>query len=125
MIEEARSKIIGDGFQFVKGKSRSKQMSDAEEQKQQPARRRKLSKDMRDQRLKEIEEDCRDLAERLRFKEKRIAAYGNSREYMKCDEMKEEMTALKHKRRELEAEAKHLKKSSSQSWWYFDSKKQS
>ena len=78
---------------------------------------------MREQRLREIEEDCKDIAERLSFKSKRFAAYENSREYKRCDEVKEEMTALKHQRRELEAEAKRLKKSSSQSRWYFDSKK--
>ena len=123
LIDEARSKIIAEGFQFVKGKSRSKKMADPDEQ-QRPAKRRKLSKDVREQRLKEIEEDCKDIAERLSFKEKRIAAYENSREYKKCDEVKEEITALKHQRRQLEAEAKCLKKSSSQSRWYFDSKKQ-
>ena len=55
---------------------------------------------MREQRLREIEEDCKDIAERLSFKAKRIAAYENSREYKRCDEVKEEMTALKHQRRE-------------------------
>ena len=74
---------------------------------------------MSEQRLKEIEEDCKDIAERLTFKEKRIAAYENSREYKKCDDVKEEMTAVKHQHRQLEAEAKRLKKSSSQSRWYF------
>ena len=77
---------------------------------------------MREQRLKEIEEDCKDIAERLTFKEKRIAAYENSREYKKCDDVKEEMVALKQCR-QLEAEAKCLKKFS-QSRWYF-AKKQS
>ena len=123
LIEESRSKIIAEGFQFVKGKSCSKKVAGPDEQ-QRPAKRRKLSKDMREQRLKEIEEDCKDIAERLTFKEKRIAAYENSREYKKCDDVKEEMMALKQKRRQLEAEAKRLKKSSSQSRWYFDFKKQ-
>ena len=113
MIEESRSKIIAEGFQFVKGKSRSKKVAGPDEQ-QRPAKRRKLSKDMREQRLKEIEEDCKDIAERLTFKEKRIAAYENSREYKKCDDVKEEMI---HQCRQLEAEAKRLKKSSSQSRW--------
>ena len=49
-----------------------------------------------------------DIAERLSFKEKRIAAYESSREYKKCNEMKEEMTTLKQ-HCQLEAEANHLK----------------
>ena len=68
-------------------------MADPNEE-QHPAKRRKPSKDMHEQQLQEIEEDCKDIS----FKEKRTAAYENSREYKKCDEVKEEMTALKHQR---------------------------
>ena len=87
---------------------------DADEQ-QPPTKRRKISKDMRLQRMKDIDEDCQDLTERIAYKEKRIVAYENSRDYKKCDEMKEEITALKHQRRQLQSEAKGLKKSNTQS----------
>ena len=56
-----------------------------------------------------------DLTERIAYKGKRIVAYENSRDYKKCDEMKEEITALKHQCRKLQSEAKGLKKSNTQS----------
>jgi hypothetical protein len=122
LMAEARKKIIDEGFQFAKGKSRSKFLMDADEQ-QPPTKRRKLSKDMRQQRMKDIDEDCQDLTERIAYKEKRIVAYENSRDYKKCDEMKEEISALKHQRRQLQSEAKRLNKSNTQSKWYFEGKK--
>ena len=59
-MAEARKKIIDEGFQFAKGKSRSKFLMDADEQ-QPPTKRRKISKDKHLQRMKDIDEDCQDL----------------------------------------------------------------
>ena len=39
--------------------------------------------------MEETEEDCKGITERIKFKERRIAAYENSRDYKKCDEVKE------------------------------------
>ena len=96
LMEEARNLIIEEGFQFVKGKSRSKKVVDLPSDDDPPVKRQKLSRDMREQRMKDIKEDCKDLTDRIKFKEKRITAYENSRDYRKCDEVKEEITALKH-----------------------------
>ena len=57
----------------------------------------------------------RDLNDWIGFKDKRISATLNMMEYKKCDGIKEEVTTLKHKRHELEAELKRLQKSSRQS----------
>ena len=119
LMEEARCKIIDEGFQFLKGKSCSKKGNDSSEQPPHHPKRRKLSKDMRDERLREIEDDCKDISVRIDYKEKRIAMYENSRDYKKCDDVKEEITALRHQRRELEAEAKGLRRSNIQSKWNF------
>ena len=70
-------------------------------EQQPPSKRSKLSKDMRAQRMKDIE-DCQDLTDRIKYKEKRIAAYESSRDYKKCDEVKEEITVLKQQRHQLE-----------------------
>ena len=53
---------MDEGFQFAKGKSRSKYLMDPDEQ-QPPSKRRKLSKGMCAQRMKDIEEDCQDLTD--------------------------------------------------------------
>ena len=117
LMEDAREKIIADGFQFVKGKSRSKKCQDPSAVPPTP-KRQKTSQTIRDQRLKDIEEDCKDIDDRIRYKERRIFAYENVKDYKKCDEVKEEVTSLKRQRRELQAERRRLQKSNSQSKWY-------
>ena len=51
----------------------------------------------------------RDLKDRIGFKEKRRFAAENVKDYKKCDEITEEISSLKHRCRELEAEFKYLK----------------
>ena len=43
MIEAAREKVIADGFQFVKGKSRSKKLQNDDEDQEPVPKRPKLS----------------------------------------------------------------------------------
>ena len=99
LMEVARQKIL-EGFQFVKGKSRSKRGANPDDTMSTP-QHRKTSKDMREGRMKNIEEDCQDLADRISYKEKRIRACENIADYKRCDELKEEVSALKRQRREL------------------------
>ena len=87
LIDAARDKIIEQGFQFVKGKSRSKKCASNSDNMPAP-KRRMSSQDIRDKRMKAIEEDCQDLSDRISFKEKRIVACENMRDYKKCDELK-------------------------------------
>ena len=108
LMDEARAKIIKDGFQFVKGKSRSTRGEEPV-----VAKRQYHNQGMREQRLRSIEEDCQDLADRILFKEKRITTFANVMDYKKCDELKEEVMALKQERRQLEEEARALRKSNS------------
>jgi polyhydroxyalkanoate synthesis regulator phasin len=103
LIDTARIKIIDEGFIFVKGHSRSNK-SDEEPRPKRP----KISQDVREKRMKDVEEDLADLKERISFKEKRIAEYINISDYKKCDELKEEVTILKKQQRELQAELKRL-----------------
>ena len=118
LIEAARSKVIEDGFQFVKGKSRSKKGVDTTSIAE-PKPRQKTSQELRERRLKEIEEDLKDLADCIRFKENRISAHESAKEYKKCDDILEEVSVLKQKCRELNAEHKRIDKSNSQSKWYY------
>lgn len=53
LMEEALNLIIDEGFQFVKGKSRSKKMVDLPDD-DPPPKRQKLSKDVCEQRMKKI-----------------------------------------------------------------------
>ena len=106
LMDAARDKIIADGFQFAKGKSRSKSLTpEAAEPK---PKRQKLTQDVREKRLKDVEEDMSDLKEQIQFKERRISGYLAVSDYKKCDEIKEETIQLKKQLRELEAEKSDL-----------------
>ena len=116
LMELAREKLLADGFRFVKGKSRSKKLASPAEGSKQ--KRTKLSQEIRDKRLNELQEDISDLKERLTFKEKRIEERLNLRDYKKCDDLKEEVMELRKKLRETELEKKTLSKSNRRSLLY-------
>ena len=103
-MDAARQKIMDDGFEFVKGRSRSKKDSDLS----LSTPRRKQNKDFREERLKEVSEEISDLNERIGYKERRIEGALNNKNYKKADDIKEEIIALKQKRKESEAERKRL-----------------
>ena len=105
LITIARKKIINEGFQFKKGKSRSKRGS------YQPTEQQKFSKTsqaFRERRLVEIEEKVTDIGDLITFKENRITECIIISDYEKCDCLKKEIMALKQDRRELLAEKENL-----------------
>lgn len=116
-MEEARA---DEGFQFVKGKSHSKRCVDPDDSQPTPKRCR-CSKDLREERMKNIEEDCKDINDHVSFK-KRIRACENMSDYKKCDELKEEILLLKQQRCELQSELKRLERVAYQSAWYYRKK---
>ena len=61
------------------------------------------------------------MNDRLKFKDGKISGALNMKDYKKCDEIKE-VTTIKHKRWELEAELKRLQKSTRQSRYYYNKK---
>ena len=67
LMDAARAQIINEGFQFVKGKLRSKRDADGDA----PALKRRIfSQNLRDQRMQEIEEGCKDFSDRIGYKER-------------------------------------------------------
>lgn len=106
LIEKAREKIIADGFEFAKGKSRSKKGLETTTTRPPPLKRRRLSRETQSQRLHDIKEDYKDLNDRIKFKEKRISAYKNVNDYKKCDELLEAVSELKKQRRLLKLRRK-------------------
>ena len=116
LMELVREKLLADGFCFVKGKSRSKKLACPAEGSKQ--KRTKLSQEIRDKRLNELQEDISDLKERLTFMEKRVEERLNLRDYKKCDDLKEEVMELRKKLRETELEKKTLSKSNRRSLLY-------
>ena len=103
LLERARSKVSTEGYNFKKGKSRSKKYGEGSAMESTP-KRPKFDEDMRRKRKKELEEDIEDLTQVIRFKEKRCSQAETTRNYKVCDQLTEEQMELKKKRRELEAE---------------------
>ena len=58
-------------------------------------KRIKLTQQVRETRMRNLEEDINDLKDRISFKEKRISAAEAVRDYKRCDEITEELSQLK------------------------------
>lgn len=119
LIQAARSKIISDGFQFVKGKSRSK--LDGDDCPSTP-KRKKSNVDLRRKRVHDLQEDFKDLNDRIGFKEQRRTAAQNIKDYKKCEDITEEISSLRRNRREIEMELTQLETKNRKSKWYFQKK---
>lgn len=105
LLEAAQEAVYNSGYCFKKGHSRSKRFSsDATETVKRP----KLNRDIREKRIQHIEEELKDLRQRISFKEKRVYAAENMKNYKVCDEITGEITEIKAKCRELEEELKLL-----------------
>ncbi len=114
LLELARTKVRNDVYKFKKGKSRSKQA-----QCDAPApKRAKTSATLRVKHVTELEEDIKDLDDRLNFKEKRLDQATLTRNYKDCDQLTEEMASLKKQRREYIEELRLWKRKQQQANWY-------
>lgn len=107
LLENARKKVAEDGYCFKKGKSRSNVygVSDAEPS---VSKRPKLDQTMREERIKDLEEDIADVSSHIAFKEKRRAQAETVQNYKACDELTQEILERKGRKRELEKELKLL-----------------
>lgn len=106
-------------YQFKKGKSRSKRCTPSEPQS---AKRAKLSHDLREERIKVIQEELTNLKERLSYKHKRRLAAETVKNYKLCDEISEEIGTVSKKSNELKQELAELMKKDSRSKVYHKNK---
>lgn len=117
LLTLARVKV-NEVYSFKKGKSRSKQLDNPPTPK-----RPKTSENIRSKHISELEEDIKDLCDRLKYKEKMRDSANMSRNYKLCDQLTEEMSVLKGKRRECEKELNTWKRKQQQAAWYTLKKK--
>lgn len=106
LIAMARQKIIDEGFEFKKGKSRSKKGN--AEPIEQKSKHQKNNSQFQEKWLIEIEKKVSDISDRITSKEKRITECIGNSDYEKCDCLKNDIMALKQDRRELLAEKDRL-----------------
>ena len=108
LMEAAKDEVYASGYKFKKGRSRSKRFLSSSSSN--TPKRQNLNKDIRESRINDIKEEIEDINRRISFKEKRVSAAENMKNYKTCDEITGEISELKTKRHELESELKELQK---------------
>ena len=81
LLNMAQEKVRNSGYQFKKGKSRSKK---AASQAPLP-KRTKITPDLRAQRISYLQEDIKDINDQLSFKQKRCDIAASVENYKLCD----------------------------------------
>ena len=105
LLENARKKVADDGYCFKKGKSRSKvygSSDDAPTTSKHP----KLDQTMREDKIKDLEEDITDISSHIAFKEKHHMQAETVKNYKTCDELTQEILECKGRKTELEKQLK-------------------
>ena len=102
-------------FHFKKGKSRAKKymMSEASS----VPKRLKIGSDFHENRMKAVEEELKNVGERIQYKEKRWITAENVWNYKLFDNHTLELGDLRKQRRELESEMQLLKKEQKLQWY--------
>ncbi len=121
LLEEARTKVHQSGYQYKKGKSRSRKLN-TDDGSTTP-KRRKTNALFRLNRIAELDDRIKDLNDQIGFKEKRRECASNMKNYKECDYLTEQMSTLKSERRQLQVELASLTEKQGKSTWYHRTKK--
>lgn len=119
LFKLAQEKVYQDGYQYKKGKSRSKRY--LPEDDTQP-NRPKLDSNTRRERIMEIQDLISDIDRTIGFKQRRIETAAATRNFKTCDELSQEISSLKSERKEYTAELALLQKKAAKSSWYYKHK---
>ena len=116
LLELARDKVCESGYNFVKGRSRSKRLAPTDEAPR-PSRA-KISAEVRQKRITALEEDLANLDQQIGFKEKRRQQSENTRNYKLCEEITQEIGICKQQRRQLSDELNQYREKERKAKWY-------
>ena len=117
LLEEARKCLDRSGYQYKKGKSRSKHFGSGSSTDELPTRP-KIDKEVRDIRIRQIKEQLSALKDQIHFKEKRIEHGVAQKDFKLCDGLADELHVLKEKRNSFELELQSLLKKEKKADWY-------
>ena len=106
LLESSCKQVDESGYVYKKGKSRSRKLNPTSPTK----KRKKISQSFLVQRLTELQERIKELSDHIGYKQKHLDQANNIQNYKECDELSEQISALKGDRRKLEAEQKALMK---------------
>ena len=117
LLQYAQERVEEDGYVFKKGKSRAKRHS-TDKEGTSKIKRPKTTEAVRLNRIAAINDELKSLDERLMYKNKEREMASNVKQYRRCEELTREMSELKEKKREYEAEKKLLDRKQMKSAWY-------
>lgn len=118
MFELARAKVHEDGYNYKKGHSRSKKHQTVVEGDEPAVKRVKVNAEERQRRIAELTEEISELNRRMTFKERRIEEATLSRNFRACDDLASEVSELKSRRKELNAELAKFQQKAKKATYY-------
>ena len=117
VVNLARDKVHQQGYNFAKGKSRSKRFASPPQDTPKPTRT-KISSDVRQKRISALREDMANIDKQLTFKNKRHQQAETVRNYKMCEDITEEIKFVMKQNRELSEELTKLQEKDWRAKWY-------
>ena len=125
LLDLARQQVVEQGYNFKKGKSRSKRFcSESDGESAPKPTRRKINEEIRHQTIVGLREQITDLDKQVSYKEKRRDQAEGNRDYRTCDALMTEINELKAQRREVNVQLKAFESKEKQAAWYIRRKRE-
>lgn len=115
LLDLARQAVHSSGFQYAKKRSRSKALSENKDDEDNSTKRVKMSTELRQERIKELTEDVKDMNLQLSLFTKQREKNINSLQFQDAISVTDEMSKLKKAKREKDAELTLLLKKDAKS----------
>ena len=114
LMEKAKKAVLESGFEFAKGKSRSKQVSSSDSTPPTP-KRKKISTEFRAKHIRALEDE---IKEQLKFKSKPREQAESTKSYRLCEDITEEIRCMRRMINTKSEELSELRKKDSKALWY-------
>lgn len=124
LLELAKDRLHESGYVYAKGKSRSRKFNPLDEMEERP-KREKIDQREKQHRIDTLKEQLQDNNKHIGIKEKRIEQAQGLQNFKLCDQLSDEVTLLKKKRREIESALRALERKEQRSVRYFARKSSS
>ena len=121
LLQLSREEVDKSGYQYKKKQSRSKYFGTGSDESGS-TKRPKYDKDMRQERMMSIKDELLDVNKSIDIKEKHLSLRVEQKRFDLCDAVQSEITELKTKRRELEAEQRVLLQKEKRAEYYWRKK---
>ena len=110
-------------YVFKKGHSRSKRYAETSTSQETDPKKKKITTDERQARIKEVCEEISSIYRRIDIREQGITQATNSRDFLMCKNLTDEVSELKSQRKMLNAELASLQQKEKKSKEYHKRKK--